>query len=248
MTSAEDSLNELHFLVGMGRLIVSRRLRVGTPAAGRFGSGGFVKLLPETRNALVQDVGDQVRIRRRWIRIRPGSRSFAAATFKECGERDDVEQVGIETLPWPKCLIEGTWLIAIARKQSGLERPAQELFGQQGKQECADKLAVGEPDIRLRIAPFEGEHIDENRSRTVEDDVERCRVFEIPAGIDRAVGHAEGELGGGTPLGNSPLPRVGNGLDQRMTQPELAGLHEILGAGFSNLGRDEVAAPLKFAV
>ena len=118
----------------------------------------------------------------------------------------------------------------------------EQAIHQQGEQEGADVLPVGEPDggVRIaarRIAAFEGEDVDEDGTGAEEEDVERGGVLEDPAGGDGLFAEVEGEVGGGEPLRRGPLPRVGGDGDSGMAEDELR-------AGVVDCGGDEVAALL----
>jgi hypothetical protein len=75
--------------------------------------------------------------------------------FEERGQSDDIKQVGSETPPERQRPIDFSGLISVARKQSGLEWPAQILRCHQGQQKRAHELAVGQPDLGARIAALE---------------------------------------------------------------------------------------------
>ena len=133
-------------------------------------------------------------------------------------------------------------LQAVAAKEAEGERPMEEAIHQQGEEEGADVLPVGEPDggvgiAARRIAAFEGENVDEDGAGADEEDVERGGVLEDPAGGDGLVAEVEGEVGGGEPLRRGPLPRVGGDGDSGMAEDELR-------AGVVDCGGDEVSALL----
>src|ERR1017187_2193905 len=101
-------------------------------------------------------------------------------------------------------------LVAVALKEAEGERPGEQAVHQQGQEEGADVLSVGQPEVGARIAAggvsaLAGENVDEDGTRSGEEDVERGGVLEDPAGGEGFVAEVEGQLGCDVPLRGGPL-------------------------------------------
>ena len=118
----------------------------------------------------------------------------------------------------------------------------EEAIHQQWEQEGADVLSIGQPQTCAWIAwgaiqRFEGEDVDEDGTRAVEEDVEWGGVLEHPSGGEGLVAEVEGDRGGGEPLRGGPLPGIGGDGNSGMAEDELR-------AGVVYFRYDEVAALL----
>ena len=138
----------------VGGLIVAGSLFIAAPLAMAALAGGVTNLLAEPRDALLEDVPGEGGIGGGWSLFRVGAP--LSWPLKDGGQCDDIKQLGVHPAPTRQRLIDLARLIAIARKQSCLERPAQIFCREQRQQEGAHELAVSQPDTGMRIAALEG--------------------------------------------------------------------------------------------
>ena len=83
---------------------------------------------------------------------------------------------------------------------------------------------LAQPSADGRISPpAERQSVNEYGARPIENNVQRCRILQGPAGIDRLAGDAQRELGSSAPLSSGPFPWITDGIDSWMFEPELAG-------------------------
>ena len=100
-------------------------------------------------------------------------------------------------------------LKAVAVHHDGVKRPAEFGVREDGEEEGADELSVSEPDRDGGVESLDGEQVDEDGLRALEENVERCGVFEDPAFGNEVGAEVEGKGGRAKPERGRPLPGKG---------------------------------------
>ena len=72
-------------------------------------------------------------------------------------------------------------LITVAAIESSRKRPPQFFECRQREKKGARKLPIGKPKRTTRVTAFDGQQVYKYRARAIEQNVERCCIFEDPA-------------------------------------------------------------------
>src|SRR5208283_2327482 len=97
-------------------------------------------------------------------------------------------------------LIQIFWLVAVAPEKRARERPAQPSMRNQRQEKRTYKLSLRHPYRTSRIPPGERQEINENRTRSVKQDIQWSGIFENPACGNSFVAQLQGQFGCCQPL------------------------------------------------
>ena len=152
-----------------------------------------------------------------------------------CGHRDQAEEGRAQALRRLAPAIDFLGFEPVApRGQDLVEAEPVRLVGQQGQQEGADELRVGQPGGVAGLAPFEAEHVDEDRRGAAEQDVVGRAVLEAEAVGEQRLRQIQGEQAGGMQHLGVPLVGEAGKIDALVLQDHLSAarlveLHERRG-------------------